>query len=164
MDPKQHPSVAASDTASAEPRLSALLKPAQASALTSTLVVLEKTLGEIERLCDARGNDPEVIPGALQRVIGLRSDEARAEVRDLTRTARTEIGAVARKFELKGREENAPAAISALASMSWMDLEECRPARLKGWGAVDPLLAEALTPHIDRLISLLRLIASRATR
>ena len=51
MDPKQHPSVAASDTASAEPRLSALLKPAQASALTSTLVVLEKTLGEIERLC-----------------------------------------------------------------------------------------------------------------
>jgi len=164
VEPRQDPAACASDTVSAEPRLSALLKPAQASALTSALVVLEKTLGEIERLCDVRNDGPEAEPEALHRVSGLRSDKARAEVRDLTRSARREIGAVVRKFQLNGREESAPATISALASMSWMDLEECRPSRLKGWGAVDPLLEEELSPHIDRLISLLRLIASRANR
>ncbi len=87
-------------------------------------------------------------PGAAQRTALLQ----------LTQQIREEIAQLAADFDLPVAEEDMQRGMMAEFSLLWCDLEDARPKKLSGYGAVHPQAYPALDPPIQRLIQLVLLI------
>jgi len=128
--------------------LGRLLNEHQKRRLTVTLSYVEKALHQVEQLLDGGGS------GALYQTVDV-PDEARCQaIRGVIGQIRMEVADLVRDFELEPTQESATAAIAALMSSAWEGLEDCRPASLRRYGAVNPGLQSALGPRIERLAEL----------
>jgi hypothetical protein len=87
-------------------------------------------------------------PNALQR----------AALLQLAQQVREEIAQLAVAFDLPVAEEDLLRSTMAEFSLLWCDLEDVRPRKLGGYGAVHPQAYPALDPPIQRLIHLVLLI------
>jgi hypothetical protein len=137
-----------------EESLASLLNPSQKRRLTVTLLYVEKALRQVEQTLDGGGS------GVLYETVGVPDEARRQAIRGVIRQIQTELAGLARDFQLEPTRENAAAAIAALMSSAWEGLEDCRPASLRRYGAVNPGLQSALGPRIERLAEL----TLRATR
>jgi len=80
--------------------------------------------------------------------------ERRAVARRYIAAALKQIAELARKFDLQPVDDSPEATITAEMSERWANLCDARSDKLKRYGDVDPRLARALDPSLDRLIEL----------
>jgi hypothetical protein len=134
------------------------LNQAQRTALSTTLLHLEKALDEIEHLLDGSTvgvtytTEVDLAPAAAQ------------QIRERCAAIRTEMAELMERFELPSHHWYGRQIVVAEMTSTWTNLEEVRPERLRRFGAVDPTLTEILTPRLERLIQLVRAIQNLASR
>lgn len=126
-----------------------LLNESQRRKLTSRLLLLEKDLRQVDAWLQITEE-----PGLLYRRSLSLSPEQRAAARQNIAAALEQIGELADRFNLARQEENLAATINAMMRLDWCDLGEAYADNLKSSGAVDPHLAPALDPLLDRLAGL----------
>ena len=121
------------------------LNQAQRNALAANLEQLERALDEFEQLLDSPpagvtyAIEVDFAPATLQQI--------HEKCRDL----RGQIAEVAVAFDVPRRHINVRRVIAADLTLAWVNLQDLRPSRLRGYGDVDPSLTETLTPRLDRL-------------
>jgi len=130
----------------------------QQNAVATTLLQLEQSLNDIERLLDSR-NSPSVtyltevgIAPATAQQIGEKCEELREQIAEMVTF-----------FELPRHHWSGRQIIAAEMTSAWINLEEINPNRLHRYGAVDPTLAETLTPRLERLAQLVRAMQNLAS-
>ena len=107
-----------------------------------------------ERLAQA-----ETLPQlALTRFTNPPDAAQRTALLQLTQQIRQEIAQLAADFDLPVAEEDMQRGMMAEFTLLWCDLEDVRPKKLGGYGAVHPQEYPALDPPIQRLIQLVLLI------
>lgn len=125
------------------------LGPNQRGLVRSTLLLLEERLAEVERLLAG----PE--EGALYRRPRLAlTEEQRARVDPLLFEIRSMIRAMRERHGLVPEEQDAVRRIVGLLAISWQELGELTPRRLRAYGRVDPRLEEVFEPERERLAGL----------
>jgi hypothetical protein len=121
------------------------LNQPQRNALAANLEQLERSLDEFERLLDSP-------PAGVTYVIEV--DFAPATVQQIhekCRDLRGQIAEIAAAFDVPRRRVNVRRVIAADLTLAWVNLQDLRPSRLGGYGAVDPSLTETLAPRLERL-------------
>jgi len=125
------------------------LNPSQIHALWASLQSFEATLRQAAQWLE---QEPE--EGTLYRYTLSLTPEQRTYAATLIRTALEELGALSHDLELPRREESANRLLSSRFSLSWTELIDAHPARLKGYGDVDQRLVEATAERFSHLASL----------
>jgi len=126
-----------------------LLNESQLISLTIVLRFLEQDLRQAD----------EWLQGAEERGILYRrklrlQPERRAIARRYIAAALRQIAELSRQFDLQPIDDSPEATIVAEMSERWGNLVDARSDKLKRYGDVDPRLAQALDPSLDRLIEL----------
>lgn len=124
------------------------LTDSQAHAAAATLRRLEETLFLAEDLLTWDRS------GALLSIRATFDAAERRHLRSLITEARLVIATVAETFALPHQERDARRVLDGQLVQSWSSLEETRPRRLEGYGAMDPTAAALLDPCVGRLIDL----------
>jgi hypothetical protein len=88
--------------------------------------------------------------------------EVRARIEKLVDRMLAEIAALANRFGFQPKVEDIGNSVSAEMVVAWADLNDMRSSKLRGYGEVDPALAETLDPHIEQLIKLSYVISMAA--
>ncbi len=136
-----------------------LLNESQRRTLTSTLMLHEKDL----RQADAWLQGIVVESGILYHRTLRLSAEQRAAARQVIAQALEQIAELARRFDLRPKEDNLVAAMRAQMQLDWCDLSDTYADSLKRCGAVDPLLEPSLDPGIAELSKLAMALADIIT-
>jgi hypothetical protein len=121
------------------------LNPSQLNALGVVLEQLERTLDEFEHLLDSP-------PAGVTYVVEV--DFAPATVQQIhekCRALREQIAEVAATFDVSRRHINVRRVIAGDMAIAWVNLQDLRPSRLRGYGDVDPSLTETLAPRLEKL-------------
>ena len=123
------------------------LNPYQHDALEIRMRHLERTLLQTGRLL-------RLPPGG--RLVRFRplSPETAARAEAVMGAMLAEIAVMAETFDLQPEVEGVAQSILSEMTAAWADLYDTQSAKLRGYGAVDPSLADALDPHIQQLMTL----------
>ncbi len=135
-----------------------MLNPAQRSALSTTLMQLEQTVAEMECLLDGPQQGITYATDVDWGEATIRS------LRGLCLAARGHIQELVKLFDLPVHRLYGRRVVVGVMSVSWNNLEDVRPARLRRYGEVDPALGQTLEPLLELLIRVvleLRQLASR---
>jgi hypothetical protein len=134
------------------------LNQAQQNALATTLVHLERSLNDIDRLLDGSVigvtyiTEIDFTPTTVEH-LRARCDELRAQIAEMMDA-----------FALPRHYWHGRRVIVGEMSAVWTYLEDMRPHKLRRYGAVDPGLTETLAPRLEQLIRLVRAIQDLASR
>jgi hypothetical protein len=113
---------------------------------------LERTLVLLEDA--AAGNEPRTVLSVVEHDIPDRFTRGAPEV---IRQARQQLASMAQALSLRPRIESRRRVCRALITSELNGLTDATSTRLRGFGAVDPSLAEHLDPPLEQL----RLTVSR---
>jgi hypothetical protein len=127
-----------------------LLNESQQRRLEATLYLVDKAMGEIV------GYLHEGPPGGEMYVTAndLTPFQRDALLRICADT-REKVACVKNAFELPARTGDLGRIIAAQVSSLWENVHNCRSKNLRGFGKLDPVLAETLDPQLDEIITLL---------
>ncbi len=115
--------------------------------LESTVGLAEAAIDRTEQLLRAGQN------GVVRKVHDSLSSEVRAELLGRLRELRQALEALAADFALAPHGLDIRQILDAELSTLWVMLENCRPARMKGYGqAFDPQARAALESHVEKLL------------
>lgn len=123
--------------------------------LAVTLRRVELAVWQLEERLTGAQASPQL---ALTRFTNPPDAAQRRALLQLTQQIREEIAQLAADFDLPVTEEDTLRGMMAEFSLLWCDLEDVRPQKLSGYGAVHPQAYPALDPPIQRLIQLVLLI------
>jgi hypothetical protein len=125
-----------------------ILNDAQHRVVSTTMRRFERVLGDIGQLLEP---EPPVL--LSERVYDIDS-ETEATLRSLMATAEQEIAVIQPLCGLQRAADSTRTLLQTTLSGVWSELEDTRPEKLVGYGAVDQETRAALGPPIDRLIML----------
>ena len=134
------------------------LSQPQQTALSTTLLHLEQSLDEIERLLN--GSAAGIMYTTELNVGPATVEQIQARCSDI----RAQMSALARAFGLPRQQRFIRQIIMGELSSAWVNLEEVRPRKLKRYGGVDPALMDTLEPSLARLIQLVQDIQDLTSR
>jgi len=126
-----------------------LLNPNQRGHLTTTLVVMEEMLCEIEQTLTG-----SCWTGVLYELRDDLTAQVKEEVLRRISLVRNRIEIIKGEFALEKSGKDASRVFKGKLVYSWEILEEAKARHQRGYGAVAEGLAEALDPHIDAIITL----------
>lgn len=132
-----------------------LLNEHQRRALSTRLALLDRFFYDVEELLIR--DSPR---GEMFEVINDISEEQREKVLGLINEARGEIHDSRDRLNLDIRHEYLRRWMAGHLSIFWTILEDCRAAKLSGFGGVSEGLAPELDPTIDKLIRMIDAIKS----
>jgi hypothetical protein len=119
--------------------------------------VLANTLRRVE-LAAWRLEDQLVREGfpqlTLTRFTHPPTSGQRSALLQLARQVREEVAKLASDYQFVAREQHYARTIMAEFSLLWSDLEDARPHKLGGYGAINPQAHTILGPRLQRLIDL----------
>ncbi|MCX7919229.1 MAG: hypothetical protein N3A72_06410 [bacterium] len=115
-----------------------------------TLLLLEKSLDEIDRLLREKGH-----VGILYRIHQTIPEEQSKIIGKAVRQIREEIKMVKDTFHLEVAQEDIRNKLRGILGIDWENLEDIKSDKLRGYGKVEPILRNTLDPHIDRIIRLI---------
>ena len=138
---------------------SELLNENQRRALSARLAMLDRFFYDVEQLliCDA----PR---GEMFEVINDLTEDQKENVLSLLNEGRREIHASRRRFNLEAKREYLHRMMAGHLSIFWTILEDCRAAKLGGFGEVSPGLNAELDPKIESLIRIVNSLKSVVIR
>ncbi|HMN15536.1 MAG TPA: hypothetical protein PKD55_24735 [Bellilinea sp.] len=120
------------------------LTESQKRSLTSSLYLFEKALRKAAQLLLE-----EDVDGIFFSRKSRLSPTKRQYIQKKIFQTLKELANFANQLGLNSTEESVENEIMADMSISWENLEECRSKRLKGYGELDPLVAQLVDPAID---------------
>ena len=126
--------------------MSELFNPYQEQAVVNVLRAFEKSLRESQRWLNGAYED-----GILYHRAVVLSAERRNEARELVALALNEIHSLADKLEFGSIFENSANDIRAQMGLHWVDLSSRHAAGLRGFGEVNPGLADQIDAPLERL-------------
>jgi hypothetical protein len=126
------------------------LNEAQVRAVAVTLQVLEERCAQMRRLISNPAYD-----GALHQVVDDIPPAARGALLHQITAIEAMIARLAAEFQISASPHSARQMLVALLSSSWEHLEDTRPAKLRRYGPVDPVIATPLDAELARLVALI---------
>lgn len=132
-----------------------LLNDNQRRALSARMAMLDRFFADIEQLLN--GDAPR---GEMFEVIIDLTDDQKEKVLNLLKEGHREIRASRDQFNLEIKREYIHRMMAAHLSICWTILEDCRAAKLEGFGGVSPDLAAELDPKIETLIHVVNSLKS----
>ena len=115
-----------------------------------TLMLLEKSLDEIEHLL--RGNGHE---GLLYQIHKTIPEGQCQSILKAISLIRVEMKMVKDNFHLEVAHEDMKSKMRGILGIAWENLEDAKSAKLHAYGKVDATLKDTLDPHIDKIIQLI---------
>ncbi len=123
-----------------------------ARSLESSLTLADASVHRMERLLTDGGEE-----GVVRTIENTLSPELRATLLRFVRTLREMLAAMAESFSLEQHPLDIRRVLDAETSTLWVLFEDCRPARMKGYGQEFAPEAQAgLDENIDRLVAHVR--------
>jgi hypothetical protein len=132
-----------------------LLNENQRRALSTRLAMLDRFFYDVEQLLS--GDSPH---GEMFELINDLTDEQRDRVTSLVNEGRAEIRASRDQFSLEVKHEYLHRMMAGHLSIFWTILEDCRAAKLQGFGGVSPNLAAELDPKVESLVRIVNSLKS----
>jgi hypothetical protein len=114
--------------------------------LIATLATVETWLAQAEAIASSP------YEGVMTRIQPPLTPEQRHAFLQRVTPLRREIARAAEEFALARSDRPAAQVINALLSMMWETLEDARPSRLVGYGALDPKAAKVVAAHVEILL------------
>jgi hypothetical protein len=96
-------------------------------------------------------------PAAMKTVEGFVTESEREQVRASLLQLQTLIASFVRKYDLRPSKKNLRRILAADVSQIWVALEDSRPSRIRGYGAMPISSAESLEADLQELL----LVANR---
>ncbi len=123
-----------------------------ARSLESSLTLADASVHRMERLLTDGGEE-----GVVRTIENTLSPELRATLLRFVRTLREMLAAMAESFSLEQHPLDIRRVLDAETSTLWVLFEDCRPARMKGYGQeFAPQARAGLDENIDRLVAHVR--------
>jgi hypothetical protein len=117
--------------------------------LESTVALAETAIDRAQQLLRASGRN-----GVVRRVNDSLSPALRDALLGKLGELRQSLEALAAEFSLAAHPLDIRQVLDAELSTLWVMFENCRPARMKGFGqAFDPRARVALEAHVEKLLS-----------
>jgi hypothetical protein len=93
-------------------------------------------------------------PAAMKTVEGSVTESEREQVRAALLQLQTLIASLVRKYDLQPSKKNLRRILASDVSQIWISLEDIRPARIRGYGAMPVSSAEALEADLQEMLLL----------
>ena len=136
-----------------------LLNENQRRALAARLAMLDRFFYDVEQLLIY-----DAPRGEMFEVINDLADDQKETVLSLLNEGRREIRASRHQFSLEAKREYVHRMMAGHLSIFWTILEDCRAAKLKGFGEVSQGLSAELDPKIESLIRVVNSLKSVVIR
>lgn len=128
-----------------------------ARSLESTMILADESVLRMLRLLRDGGQQ-----GIVRRVINTMSEGARRDLTDAIGALARDFRSFAADFSLEQHDLDLRRVLDAELSSLWVDLQDCRPDRMKGYGQTfAPEAGALLENRIERLLA--RIEAIRTT-
>jgi hypothetical protein len=102
-------------------------------------------------------------PAAMKVIEGCITESERAQIRTGLLQLQALIASFVRKYDLRPSKKNLRRILAADLSQIWVALEDSRPARIRGYGAMTTSSAESLEADLQEMLRIanrLRLLLS----
>jgi len=123
------------------------LTDGQRRAIGSGLLIVDAAVVRMLNLLENRS-----LPATMQVMEGTVSPQEREHIRSRLAQLQALIAEFVRKYDLQPARRNVRRILAADASQIWVTLEDCRPARIRGYGAMPPAQAESLEADLSQML------------
>jgi len=93
-------------------------------------------------------------PAAMKVIQGSVTDDEKEEIRAQLVRLQELIASLVRKYELEPSKKNLRRILASDVSQIWIALEDSRPARIRGYGAMPTSTAEALEADLHEMLQI----------
>jgi len=93
-------------------------------------------------------------PAAMKLVEGSVTDEEKEEIRKCLLQLQALIASLVQKYAIEPSKKNLRRIIASDASQIWISLENSRPARIRGYGAMPASTADALEADLQEMLQI----------
>jgi hypothetical protein len=91
-------------------------------------------------------------PAAMNVIEGAVSEREREQIRRQLKELQTLIARFVRKYHLQPSKKNLRRILASDVSQIWVTLEDSRPARIRGYGAMSPSNAESVEADLQQML------------
>lgn len=91
-------------------------------------------------------------PAAMKVIEGSVTDDEKEEIKGQLLRLQELIASLVRKYELEPSKKNLRRILASDVSQIWISLEDSRPARIRGYGAMPVSTAEALEADLQEML------------
>jgi len=113
----------------------------------SGMLVVDSAAVRILDLLDQRNSR-----AAIKAVEGSITDEEKQEIRARLLQLQELIASLVQKYEIEPSKKNVRRILASEVSQIWVCLEDSRPARIRGYGAMPASTAEALEADLGEML------------
>jgi len=113
----------------------------------SGMLVVDSAAVRILDLLDQRNSR-----AAIKAVEGSITDEEKQEIRARLLQLQELIASLVQKYEIEPSKKNLRRILASEVSQIWVCLEDSRPARIRGYGAMPASTAEALEADLGEML------------
>jgi len=125
------------------------LRESHRRAIGSAMLIVDSAAVRILDLLDERNS-----PAAIKAVEGSVSDQEKEEIRARLIQLQELIAALVRKYDLEPSKKNLRRILASEVSQIWICLEDSRPARIRGYGAMPASTSEALETDLQEMLQI----------
>jgi len=93
-------------------------------------------------------------PAAMKVIEGSITENEKAEIRARILQLQGLIASLVRKYDLEPSKKNLRRILASDVSQIWISLEDSRPARIRGYGAMPASLAETLETDLQEMLQI----------
>lgn len=115
----------------------------------SGMLIVDSASVRILDLLDERNS-----PAAIKAVEGSISDEEKHEIRARLLQLQELIALLVTKYDIEPSKKNLRRILAAEVSQIWVCLEDSRPGRIRGYGAMPTSTADALEADLDKMLQI----------
>ena len=91
-------------------------------------------------------------PAAMNVIEGEVSEREREHIRTWLRELQALIARLVDKYHLQPAKKNLRRILASDVSQIWVTLEDCRPARIRGYGAMSASSAESMEAELQEML------------
>jgi hypothetical protein len=123
------------------------LSDGQRRAVSSGILIVDAAAVRMLNLLENRGS-----PATMNVVEGEISEQEKEHIHTRLKQLQTLIAGFVQKYQLQPSRRNVRRILAADASQIWVTLEDCRPARIRGYGAMSASNAELLEADLRQML------------
>jgi hypothetical protein len=115
----------------------------------SGMLIVDSAAVRILDLLDERNS-----PAAIKAVEGSVTEEEKQEIRARLIQLQELIAALVQKYDIEPYKKNLRRILASEVSQIWICLEDSRPARTQGYGAMSASASEALETELQEMLAI----------
>ncbi|HXY14567.1 MAG TPA: hypothetical protein VEI26_08710 [Terriglobales bacterium] len=123
------------------------LTDGQRRAISSGLLIVDAAAVRMLDLLENRS-----LPASMSVIEGTVSLPEREQIHSRLEQLQVLIREFVQKYDLQPARRNIRRILAADASQIWVTLEDCRPVRIRGYGAMPPAQAESLEADLSQML------------